>query len=330
MRETVTMNQKTGRSINDAFASDFAKSVFLTVSAIIVLSFIGTRMFTHIDLNLYDYMVGTIVFIGGFFYRFIAWGERPPTKIFIKKRLKLLFRKSTPKTSVDHLAVYNFIWSCLTIAFYAGIGNGVIFKLVPTFFHKQAGVVNGIVSAMGGLGGFFPPLILTTLFKLTGHYAIGFMALSEIALASLILVIWMYFQDKLGFSSQVINSTVEGIMDTDKKGNIISVNPAFTKLTGYQGEEVLGKTPNLLKSGIQANAFYNDMWTSIEQKGFWQGDIWNRRKDGKNYLEWLTISAIKNEAGEVVPYAGMFSDITDHKAKSVNARRVGDGDFASK
>lgn len=104
-----TANKKSGSTINDAFASKFAKSMFLSVTGIVILMFIGTRMFTHIDLNLYGYMVGTIVFIGGFFYRFIAWGERPPTKIFIKKGLKLLFRKSTPKTAVNHLAIYDFI-----------------------------------------------------------------------------------------------------------------------------------------------------------------------------------------------------------------------------
>ncbi|SET02611.1 hypothetical protein SAMN05216389_104215 [Oceanobacillus limi] len=98
-------------SINNAFASHFAKSMFLAVSGIVILSFIGTRMFTHVDLNLYGYMVGTIVFLGGFFYRFIAWGERPPTKIIIKKGIKLLFRKSTPKTSAEHLATYRFIWN---------------------------------------------------------------------------------------------------------------------------------------------------------------------------------------------------------------------------
>ncbi|MFE8699566.1 hypothetical protein ACFYKX_02895 [Cytobacillus sp. FJAT-54145] len=97
--------------MNNAFASKFAKSMFLTISAIVILSFIGTRMFTHVDLNLYGYMVGTVVFIGGFFYRFIAWGERPPTKIFIKKGIKLLLRKSTPKTSVEQLATYRFIWN---------------------------------------------------------------------------------------------------------------------------------------------------------------------------------------------------------------------------
>lgn len=85
---------------------------------------------------------------------------------------------------------------CLSVAICAGIGNGVVFKLVPFYFSKQAGIVNGIVSAMGGLGGFFPPLILTMLHNLTGHYAIGFMALSEVALASLVLVVWMYQEEK--------------------------------------------------------------------------------------------------------------------------------------
>ncbi|MBM7605547.1 magnesium-transporting ATPase (P-type) [Metabacillus crassostreae] len=111
MEDFVPIQKKQKQSINDAFASHFAKSMFLTVTALIFLSFISTRMFTHVDLNLYGYMVGTIVFIGGFFYRFIAWGERPPTKIFIKKGLKLLFRKSTPKTTTEQLVTYNFIWN---------------------------------------------------------------------------------------------------------------------------------------------------------------------------------------------------------------------------
>ena len=109
MQANTSTTKKAGHSINDAFASKFAKSMFLSVTALVILSFIGTRMFTHVDLNLYGYMVGTIVFIGGFFYRFIAWGERPPTKLFIKKGLKLLFRKSTAKTAVNHLAIYDFI-----------------------------------------------------------------------------------------------------------------------------------------------------------------------------------------------------------------------------
>lgn len=85
----------------------------------------------------------------------------------------------------------------LTVAFCAGIGNGAVFKLVPFYFSKQAGIVNGIVSALGGLGGFFPPLVLTAVYGMTGHYAIGFMALSEFALASFVIVVWMYYLEKL-------------------------------------------------------------------------------------------------------------------------------------
>ncbi|UOR14014.1 hypothetical protein [Halobacillus amylolyticus] len=121
--------------MNRAFASRFAKSMFITVSFLIILVYIGTRMFTHIDLNLYGYMVGTFVFIGGVFYRFIAWGERPPTKIFIKKGIKLLFRKSTPKTSVNHLGTYQFIWDRGIYRWtqHFLIGWGVILSCLVTF-----------------------------------------------------------------------------------------------------------------------------------------------------------------------------------------------------
>jgi hypothetical protein len=94
-----------------AFANKFAMSAFLGVSALLVLSFFGTRAFTHIDLALYGYMVGTVVFILGFLYRFIAWTDRPPTKIILKKGLKRIARKSTPKTSVEHLITHKFIWN---------------------------------------------------------------------------------------------------------------------------------------------------------------------------------------------------------------------------
>jgi MFS transporter, NNP family, nitrate/nitrite transporter len=108
------------------------------------------------------------------------------------------------------LAWYTF--GCLTIAFCAGVGNGVIFKLVPLYFQKQAGIANGIVSMMGGLGGFFPPILLSLLFNVTGHYAIGFMALSEVALASLILVVWMYYQEKMAQAKNDLDRAVEGSM----------------------------------------------------------------------------------------------------------------------
>ncbi|WP_426452157.1 hypothetical protein ACP26L_08900 [Paenibacillus sp. S-38] len=97
--------------MNRAFASRWARNVFLTVCGLIILMYLGSRLFTHIDLALYGYMVGTVVFIGGFFYRFMAWADRPPTRLILTKGLRLLFRKSTPKTAADQLVVYKFIWN---------------------------------------------------------------------------------------------------------------------------------------------------------------------------------------------------------------------------
>lgn len=204
---------------------------------------------------------------------------------------------------------------CLTIAVGAGLGNGIIFKLVPLYFNKQAGIVNGIVSMMGGLGGFFPPLMLSFIHSVTGQYSIGFMALSQVALASLVIVVWMYYQDKLAVSSEVFNSTGQGILVTDTKGRIHAVNPAFTELTGYTEEEVIGKNPKVLKSGRQSREFYDRMWAEIKERGSWQGQIWNRRKNGEEYLELLTINAVKDDSGEVVHYVGTFSDITDQPSQ---------------
>ncbi len=90
---------------------------------------------------------------------------------------------------------------CLAIAFSAGLGNGIIFKLVPFYFQKQAGIANGIVSMMGGLGGFFPPIMLAAIHAATGQYSIGFMLLSQFALASLVLVFWLHYQDQMLKSS---------------------------------------------------------------------------------------------------------------------------------
>ncbi|MDF2682377.1 MAG: putative rane protein [Brevibacillus sp.] len=94
-----------------AFASKVARRAFYSVVTLFLASYLGSRFFTHIDLALYGYMVGTLVFIGGFLYRFTAWADRPPTNIILKKGLRLLLRKSTPQTAVEHLATYRFIWN---------------------------------------------------------------------------------------------------------------------------------------------------------------------------------------------------------------------------
>ncbi|MDQ0255268.1 NNP family nitrate/nitrite transporter-like MFS transporter [Evansella vedderi] len=198
---------------------------------------------------------------------------------------------------------------CLIVALSAGIGNGAIFKLVPLYFSKQAGIVNGLVGAMGGLGGFFPPIILTFLYGITGHYAIGFMALSQVALASLILAIWMFYQEKLSLASNAIESTAGAVMITDTKGRIKMVNPSFVKMTGYTFKEAVGETPRLLKSEEHGPEFYSKMWQQINKEGHWQGEIRNKRKNGEIFLVLLSITPIKNEQHDIIGYVGMLTDM---------------------
>jgi NNP family nitrate/nitrite transporter-like MFS transporter len=204
------------------------------------------------------------------------------------------------------LPIYSF--GCLLVAFCAGIGNGAVFKLVPLYFSKQAGIVNGIVSAAGGIGGFFPPIVLTILFNITGHYAIGFMSLSEISLASMVFVVWLYYHEKIDVSAQIIQDASEGICITDENGIIQKVNPAFTKITGYLQEEVIGKTPSVLQSGEHNHEFYEKMWNQLLTIGFWEGPIWNKRKEQDIYQEWLTIKAIRDHSGEIKNFVGMFRE----------------------
>ncbi len=197
----------------------------------------------------------------------------------------------------------------LSVALFAGIGNGTIFKLVPLYFTKQAGIVNGIVAAMGGLGGFFPPIILTLVYDINGHYAIGFMALSQFALASLIIIIWMYYTDKLNLSNYIVNNAGQGILVTDENGSITKINRAFERITGYREEEVIGQNPNILSSGQQDPRFYEGMWKQLKEKDIWQGKITNKRKNGELYTQWLSISVLKDAGDNITNYVGVFSEI---------------------
>ncbi|MDI2589554.1 EAL domain-containing protein [Psychrobacillus sp. NEAU-3TGS] len=112
---------------------------------------------------------------------------------------------------------------------------------------------------------------------------------------------------------QILHSTKEGIMITGDKMTISLVNTAFESLTGYTLQEVKGKTPRILQSGKQDASFYQNMWKDIKMKGSWQGEIWNRRKNGEIYPERLTIHTIVNEEGIVTNYFGVFSDISHSK-----------------
>jgi len=117
-------------------------------------------------------------------------------------------------------------------------------------------------------------------------------------------------EGELTLAASVFQNTIEGILVADADQVILSVNPAFTEITGYQAEEVIGRTPRVLKSDHHGPAFYAAMWREINTFGRWQGEIWNRRKEGGVYLEWLTITRIRNPVGGAVRYVSVFHDIT--------------------
>ncbi|MEN9378250.1 MAG: hypothetical protein RL710_3407 [Pseudomonadota bacterium] len=105
----------------------------------------------------------------------------------------------------------------------------------------------------------------------------------------------------------------EGLVVTDAQGVILRVNRAFSEITGYSAEESVGQTPSLMKSGRHDAEFYRAMWESIHSTGGWQGEVWDRRKNGEVYPKWLTISTIKNSQGLVTHYIGTHYDITERK-----------------
>lgn len=112
---------------------------------------------------------------------------------------------------------------------------------------------------------------------------------------------------------KVFESSYSGVMITDAAGRLIEINPAFTRITGYQSQEVYGKNPHLLASGRHDHDFYREMWTEIENGGHWEGEIWNRRKNGEVYPSWLNIDSVRDKSGALLYYVGMFSDISKRK-----------------
>lgn len=120
-------------------------------------------------------------------------------------------------------------------------------------------------------------------------------------------------QHALHLIERIIHASHEAILITDARGTIQSVNPAFTAITGYQAQDAIGRNPSMLSSGRHDARFYQSLWQALARDGHWQGEIWNRRKDGRIYPEWLSITAIENEQGEVCQYAAIFHDLTELK-----------------
>ncbi|MEW8692709.1 MAG: EAL domain-containing protein [Candidatus Thiodiazotropha endolucinida] len=129
-------------------------------------------------------------------------------------------------------------------------------------------------------------------------------------------------EERLLLAASVFDHAHEGIVVTDTEERILEVNPTFTELTGYSHDEVIGQTPRVLKSGHHDTAFYTKMWNELKQRGFWRGEIWNRRKNGEIYAEFLTISTVRNPQDKVTHYVAVFSDITTLKDQQARLERM--------
>ncbi len=129
-------------------------------------------------------------------------------------------------------------------------------------------------------------------------------------------------EKQLQLAGTVFGEAREGIIITDARTRILDVNLAFTRITGYSREEALGQRPSLLQSGVQDEDFYKAMWNRLREHGSWQGEMWNRRKNGELYPETLSISAVESKHGEVTHYVAMFSDISQEKIQERELRRI--------
>lgn len=120
-------------------------------------------------------------------------------------------------------------------------------------------------------------------------------------------------QEQIRLASTVFDSATEAIMVTTLDNRIQMVNPAFKTITGYSAQEVIGKTPSLLRSGRHNADFYSNLYASLKAQGSWEGEIWNRRKNGEVYPQWLMISSRYDQHGSLEGYIAIFSDITQRK-----------------
>ncbi len=131
----------------------------------------------------------------------------------------------------------------------------------------------------------------------------------------------------LKFSEQVFENSINGIIIVDENLKFVRVNRAFTEMTGYIIEELRGKTPRILSSGIQNKVFYEEMWHELVTKGSWQGEVWNKKKNNELYAEMLSINAVRDRNGVVSNYIGIVSDITEKKRSNEKNEYLANYDY---
>jgi diguanylate cyclase (GGDEF)-like protein/PAS domain S-box-containing protein len=128
--------------------------------------------------------------------------------------------------------------------------------------------------------------------------------------------------EKLQLFARVFEQSGEAIIITGPGSEILAVNSTFTRLTGYSQDDALGQNPRILQSGKESCEFYRSMWEILSRENYWQGELWNKRKDGSLYPKWLAISVVRNDQGEVINYIGSFTDISERKQAASRIERL--------
>lgn len=127
-------------------------------------------------------------------------------------------------------------------------------------------------------------------------------------------------QAQLQEAASVFSGTADAVAITDCEGKIVRINAAFTQITGFTSEEAIGQMPKIIKSYQQSSEFYQELWNNLLEQGQWQGQIWNRRKNGEAFLAWETITAIRDREGQIIRFVSVFSDITETHRKDEQIR----------
>lgn len=177
------------------------------------------------------------------------------------------------------------------------------------------------------------PIIVTTAFEQTDYlldsidlgvdgYVVKPISTEKLNATLLACARRLYLEQQLALAATVFDCSPEAIVITDAGNRIVSVNPAFSLITGYPAEEVLGQDPRLLASGLQERSFFASMWADLAQRKRWQGEISNRRKDGTVFPAWLSITAVSAPDGGTSHYVGIFSDITIRKKAEQQIRHL--------
>ncbi|WIX33145.1 EAL domain-containing protein [Salinicola sp. JS01] len=173
------------------------------------------------------------------------------------------------------------------------------------------------------------PLVWLGLAALAAASLLPFLMLRLAALALVVIGLadgWRQIRlehQRRRLSEQALELSQDGIMITNAANRLITINPAFTQITGYTLDEIEGLDPSALSSGRHDKAFYERYWQTLAATGRWEGEIWNQRKHGDQYPEWLRVRACHDSKGRVSHYVGLFTDISRHKAREQDLRRIG-------